>query len=222
MAHSHLNLVGLVGFTIVGTLPTILPTFAHHRMVSGAELRAAWWVCAAATAAMAAGPAGGPPVIGAATLAAAGALAVVAAGVVVRLGRKGLRGGLPFLQVLAGCGWLAAWAAADGISLISSGAMRPLGGWIGAAAVTGVGQVLLGSLAYLVPVLAGPGPRLGRNHRRMLRRPWVPLAAANAAGVMLVTGPAAGAVAAAAVWGAGFVLRLARLEWRADTAPGSA
>src|SRR5690606_20888084 len=37
LVHSHLNLLGLVGLTIVGTLPTFLPTIAHHRAVSGRE-----------------------------------------------------------------------------------------------------------------------------------------------------------------------------------------
>lgn len=45
LVHYHLNLVGLVGFTIIGTLPTFLPTAAHHRAVSGGGALVAWWLC---------------------------------------------------------------------------------------------------------------------------------------------------------------------------------
>ena len=45
LVHSHLNLVGLVGFTIIGTF-TFLLAMAHHRAVSGWEAKAgggSWW-----------------------------------------------------------------------------------------------------------------------------------------------------------------------------------
>ncbi len=210
LIHYHLNLVGLVGFVIVGTLPTILPTFAHHRVVSGREVRWAWWPATGSVIAFVSGLVWGEMALGVGSLLAASALVVVLGGIVARLGRRGLRGGLAYLQVVAGCLWLAVWAIVDGVALIRSTSLDR--SWIGAAVVAGVGQVLLGALAYLLPVLAGRPPRLGRNLARTHRRPWLPLVLGNAAGLGFLVAPSL-AVAATGAWIVDFASRLARLEW---------
>jgi nitrite reductase (NO-forming) len=212
LVHGHLNLIGFVGFTIIGTLPTILPTFAHHRAVSGLEAVWAWRVSVVAAVAMTAGLAFGERSVAAGTLLAGLALALVVAGVLIRLGRTGLRGGLPYLQVGLGCGWLAAWTLVDAAKLFGEGHAGAFDRWVLAAVVAGVGQVLLGSLAYLLPVLAGPGPKLGRNFSRFDRLRWVPLAAANAAGISLLAGVPALTALLLAVWCIDFAPRLVRLE----------
>lgn len=210
-AHLHLNLVGLVGLTIVGTLPTFLPTLARHRAVSGREVRWAWWGGAAAVAAFLVGTVVGQRAVGLGGLTAAASATVVLGGIVARLGRRGLRGGLPYLQVVAGTGWLVAWATADGLRLLGGLPPEPFPPWTAAVILGGVAQVLLGALAYLVPVLLGPGPRLGPRLRRMAARPAVPFVAANVAAAGAL-GDAAGVVAAATgVWIVDFAVRLARL-----------
>jgi nitrite reductase (NO-forming) len=214
LAHSRLNLVGLIGLTIVGTLPTILPTFARHKAVSGREAVAAWWIAVGAVVAMGAGVAWGEAWVGSGVVLAAIAMATVLAGVLGRLGYVGLRGRLAYAQVAIGCSWLVVWGSVDGVRLMLGIPAGPYAGWTAAAVVAGVGQVLLGSLAYLVPVLVGPHPRLGRNLDRTNNRPWIPLTLANVAGVALVAGWSLGAAAAAALWVVDFGLRLARLEWR--------
>ena len=213
LVHSHLNLVGLVGLTIVGTLPTILPTFAHHRAVSGNEARVAWWLAVLAVAAIASGLWLGGPAVGAGTVAAALSLFLILIGVLARLGRRGLEGGLPYLQVSTGSTWLGIWALVDGIGLMTGSVPSEFSPWTAAVVTGGVAQVLLGSLAYLLPVLAGPPPRLGRNLARTHAYPWLPLALANLGALAFVLGlPVVGAVAIVA-WVGDFAGRLLRMEW---------
>jgi nitrite reductase (NO-forming) len=212
LVHVHANLVGLVGFTIVGTLPTILPTFAHHRMVSGREARAAWGLAVASGMLIVGGIVGGERAVGVGSLLAAASLLTITVGVVARLGRKGLDGGLPYLQVLAGCGWLAGWAIVDGARLVMGELLAPFAPLTAVVVAVGVGQVLAGSLAYLVPVLIGPAPLLGRNSERMHARPWLPLTAANVAGVLLLAGVPSLALGLIALWILDFAARLMRLE----------
>ena len=215
VVHAHLNLVGLIGFSITGSLPTFLPTLAHHRAVSGDEAIAGLWLAVAATLAMAAGVFFGPGSVGVGVGVSGLAMAVVLAGALLRLGWRGADlGGLAYLQVALGSGWLVVWALVDAVRLLDDGLVRVLNGWTGAAVVAGIGQVLAGSLAYLVPVLAGPAPRLGRNLGRMDSRRWLPLGAANVAGLALVVGEPAVAGAAGAIWFVDVAWRLTRLEWR--------
>jgi hypothetical protein len=53
----------------------------------------------------------------------------------------------------------------DGIRVMNDGVMTPFIRWTGAVVLAGVGQVLTGSLAYLLPVLNGSSdaPKL-REH----------------------------------------------------------
>lgn len=209
LVHSHLNLLGLVGLTIVGTLPTFLPTVAHHRAVSGREARAAWWLGVGGVAVIALGLVFGVVAVGSGTLIIGVAAGSMLAGIVARLWEKG-RVRLPFLQVSLGVAWLIAWTVVEGIRLLTDGPPPSFSTSTAVAVVAGVGQVLLGSLAYLLPVLAGPP--LDANERRMTRRPWIPLVTANAAGLCLLAGWPAVAVAAGAVWVADFGVRLGGLR----------
>lgn len=215
VAHAHLNLVGLIGFSITGSLPTFLPTLAHSRAVSGEEALAALWLAVAAALAMGAGVFFGPGSVGVGVGVSGLAMAVVLAGALLRLGWRGADlGGLAYLQVSIGSAWLIVWAMVDAVRLLDEGLVRVLDGWTGAAVVAGIGQVFAGSLAYLLPVLAGPAPRLGRNLGRMDSRRWLPLGTANVAGLALVVGQPAVAGAAGAVWFVDLAFRLTRLEWR--------
>jgi nitrite reductase (NO-forming) len=207
VVHGHLNLVGFVGFTIIGTIPTLLPTFARHRAVSGREAILGWRMAGAAAAAMMAGLLVGEWAVAVGSLLAAGALAVVVTGVVVRLGRTGLRGGLAYVQVVAGCVWLVAWAAVDASRLLTASGGAAFDQWIAAAVLGGVGQVLLGSLAYLIPVLVGPGPALGASLARFDRRRWLPLVAANVAAVTVLVGAPGVVVPLVGLWLADFAGR---------------
>lgn len=219
MTHLHLNLIGLVGFTIIGTLPTLLPTIAHHRAVSGYEARWGWWLAVASTSALVVGVVGGEPAVGLGTVLAGVSLVVVLAGVVGRLGRRGLVGRLPYVQVVAGCLWLAAWMVVDGGKLLWGASPEPFQGWTMAAVTAGIGQVLAGSLAYLVPVLVGPGPLLARNFDRTHRRALLPLLAANGVGTSLVLGFATSAAVCGGLWLLDFGFRMAGMERQVGDSP---
>ncbi len=208
LVHAHLNLVGLVGLTIVGTIPTLLPTTAYSPAVSGREALVAWWVSTAAVVLIAAGLRV-PELVGLGTIAVAFAAALILGEILRRLWKKGARR-LAFLQITVGSLWLIGWALVDGVVVVSGGTVRPFSGWTGAVVLTGVGQVLVGSLAYLVPVLKGSP--LEANREIMERAPWLPLAVLNAAGLCLGVGLSAVAVALSTVWVMDFGLRLTRVS----------
>jgi nitrite reductase (NO-forming) len=207
LVHSHLNLVGLVGFTIIGTIPTFLPTMAHNRAVSGREAIVGWWLCIAAAALMLAGLVSPAKVVGAGNILAGIAGLLILVGIEVRLWSKG-RHQVPFLQVSAGTAWLIVWAFVDGTNLLLGQPAIPFAAWTAAAVLAGVGQVLAGSLAYLVPVLIGAP--LASNVSRMTHRPFIPLFAANLTGLALVIEWELGAVAFGAAWVIDLAIRLAR------------
>ena len=82
-------------------------------------------------------------------------------------------------------------------------------GWTSAVVLAGVGQVLAGSLAYLVPVLKGSPFVANRN--TMEGRAWLPLLTLNAAGLCLGVGVDSVAVVLLSVWVVDFGIRLARV-----------
>jgi nitrite reductase (NO-forming) len=217
--HSHLNLVGLMGFTIVGTLPTLLATFAHHPAVSGREAVAGWWLSLVAAAAIVSHLVAPPWVLGVGVGTAGAAAVLVSGGILLRLRSKLMEAGLPLFQVVAGVGWLVLWSLVGAFRLVAGAASPAFGAWTLAAVVGGVGQVLAGSLAYLVPVLLGPG-NLGANLERMTRRGWIPLVLANVAVVAALAGWSTPGAFAAAGWVADFAWRLVGLR-RQPAAPGT-
>lgn len=205
LVHSHLNLLGLVGLTIVGTLPTFLPTIAHHRAVSGREAVVAWWLGVSGVVFIASGLLLPSATVGVGNFLIAASGLLILTGVLVRLWEKG-SSRLAFLQVSLGVLWLATWAVVDGIGILSSGASPVFGGWAAAAVVAGVAQVLAGSLAYIVPVLIGsPTDPFGDI---LTRRRWVPLLAANVGGVALAAGWETAATIAVGIWVADIVFRV--------------
>ena len=77
-----------------------------------------------------------------------------------------------------------------------------------AAVVAGIGQVLLGSVAYLVPVLLGPP--LTERMSLFSRHPLIPLIAANLGGIALLAGLPVLATLAVSLWLVDFAWRLVR------------
>ncbi len=207
LVHTHLNLVGLVGLTIIGTIPTLLPTTAHSRAVSGREATVAWWAGLAGTVAIL----GGlwvPELVGVGTIYIATAGMLILGGILGRIWDRG-RHKLTFLQITLGTMWLIGWAFIDGVRVISGETIAHFSGWTSAAVLAGVGQVLVGSLAYLVPVLKG-SPFV-TNRDIMEERPWLPLIALNAAGLSLGAGFDLASVVLSSTWAADFGIRLARV-----------
>lgn len=196
--HLHLNIVGLIGLTIIGTIPTLLPTFAHRRAVSGREAVLGWRMSVVAALLIGGGLVGPLWLVGVGTLLVGVAAITMTVGIVVRLGRKGLTEALPYLHVVAGIGWLASWTVIDAAAVFTGSPLPPFSGWTGAAVVAGIGQVLLGSVAYLFPVAMGAP--VTENLHRMGRWPVIPLVVANLTGIFLAAGFPGAAGAAGAVW----------------------
>lgn len=207
LVHIHLNLVGLVGLTIIGTIPTLLPTTAYSRTVSGQEAVLAWWAALAGTAAIAVGL-WVPELVGAGTISIAVAGAMILGGILGRLWDKGRRK-LTFLQITLGTVWLIGWSLIDGVQVMTGDATTHFSGWTGAVVLAGVGQVLAGSLAYLVPVLKGPPFEANRNI--LEERIWLPLVALNAGGIALGAGLNVLSVVLSCIWAVDFAIRLARV-----------
>lgn len=216
LVHAHINLVGLVGLTIIGTIPTLLPTTANSRAVSGREARVAWWVAMVATVAIAMGL-WVPELVGAGTIGVALAGTLILGGILYRLWDKG-RHKLTFLQITIGTVWLIGWGMAEGISVVTSATMTHFSGWTAAVVVAGVGQVLAGALAYLVPVLKG-SPFVA-NRTIMEARPWLPLIGLNGGALCLGIGLPVAAVTLSALWLGDFGIRLIRVTFGNDTPTG--
>lgn len=205
--HAHLNLVGLVGLTIIGTVPTLLPTTAYSRSVSGREAVIAWWLALVGIAAVTVGL-WLPELVGAGTIFIAVAGVLILGGILGRLWDRGRRK-LTFLQITIGTLWLIGWSLIDGFQVMIGEPMIHFSGWTGAVVLAGVGQVLAGSLAYLVPVLKG-SPFVA-NRRIMERWLWLPLITLNAAGLALGAGLHTASVILSSVWVADFGIRLVRV-----------
>lgn len=140
------------------------------------------------------------------TIAVAGAL--ILGGILSRLWDRG-RHKLTFLQITIGTIWLIGWSLVDGAKVMIGEPMTHFSGWTAGVVLAGVGQVLAGSLAYLVPVLKGFAFRANRDI--MEKWLWLPLITLNAAGLTLGAGFNAASVILSTVWVADFGLRLVRV-----------
>lgn len=222
-AHVTLNLLGLVGLVVGGTMPFFAATVARARMSPHATptrltVLLAWQVCALVLATTAlvldrAGPA-------AAGLAAY-ALGVVA--VLVHMPRPTHRqlrwSGPRLIGLWAGGAW---WVVAVAASATDAAAGRVVFAdrWLFVLVIAGYAQILWGSLAYVLPVLRGGGhERLAEGFRAT--RSWVALAAANLAGVALVLSAPGLAVAAVVVWVGDAAWRFARVGTTRAPRPGA-
>jgi nitrite reductase (NO-forming) len=191
-AHVTVNLLGLVGLTIIGTLPFFAATVVRSRMAPRATPRrvvavVGWQALATAVASV-------HGVAAAGLLAYACGIAGVLALVPTPTGRQLRWAGPRLVALWAGAAW---WAVA---LVAAAGSGDGLAGrWLWVLVVAGYGQILWGSLAYLLPMLRGGGhERLGEGFATT--RSWVGLAAANVAGLAFATTATPVAAAALAVW----------------------
>jgi len=211
--HMELNLLGLVGLVLAGTLPFFAATEARVKMSPRATAKAQGFVLGAmavGVAAAAFGLAGTSRPLSASGLAcyALGVIGIVS--MIPRLGAKQFRWAGPRLvQLLAGVAW---WGC-----LSASAAVRAAAGEAPFApplplvlVVGGYAQILAAALAYLGPVLRGGGhERLGGGFR--VTRSWPGLIAANVAAVALLLDARPVAAAALGVWLVDTLVRVALL-----------
>jgi nitrite reductase (NO-forming) len=177
-AHVHANVFGWIGLTVLGTLFTLWPTVLRTRMVDGV-MRAASWCLALTSVGLATAVTGFA--VDASGLAAAG-LAIYAAGVVAALRpfvatwrQKPPYDAASWSMGLA-VGWLLVGVLVDLAMVVTSSGAEQYAGrldlLVPPVIVGFVGQVLLGALTYLLPVVLGGGPAAQRASNAVLGRAW--------------------------------------------------
>jgi nitrite reductase (NO-forming) len=213
-AHVTTNLLGLVGLVVVGTMPFFAATVGRSRMAPGARPRRlalllVWQVSTLVVAVTA--------LVADAWMVAAVGLGGYALGiggvlwVLPRPTRRQLRWAGPRLVALwaGGLWWAAAVAATAWDAAVDQVVFASP--WLFVLVVAGYGQILWGSLAYLLPMLRGGGPRR-LTEGFASTRSWLGLVAANAAGVTAAASMAAPVTAAVvAVWVLDSAWRTARV-----------
>ncbi|GJF11845.1 multicopper oxidase [Mycolicibacterium cyprinidarum] len=161
IAHAAVNLLGWVGLTVLGTLVTLWPTMLRTKMADGVEVAARRGLPALLAALLVAtgGSVAGSPLI--AGTGAAGFLGAVVFVLWPHLDeiRRKRPTDFPTLSVLCGVLWLVGALAYVAIALVLSPT------WLAAVAAAGavttallagfLVPVLLGALAYLIPVVIG-------------------------------------------------------------------
>jgi nitrite reductase (NO-forming) len=200
--HVTLNLLGFVGITIAGTLPFFAATVARSRMARHATTARLGWLLAGLVVAL------GSTVVGVAIgsdlaiFAGLGGYAYAVLAVLYflpRPTRRQLDWSGPRLVALwlGGAWWVVALAATAYGAAVDDGALF-LDRWMLVMVIAGYGQIVWGSLAYLIPMLRGGGPEhLSEGFART--RSWVGLASVNVAGVALVLDQPASTLLALAV-----------------------
>lgn len=176
--HAHVNLLGWITLTVLGTLLTLWPTVLRTRMADGAAT--------AATRAL-------PPVVAGLALLGTGLLAwwplVAVAGLAVFAVGAGI-GAVPGIvaarqrppasfatwSIACGTGWLAVALAMDAVTLLTARTATDAADAFGTVLVPFlagfVGQVLVGALSYLLPMALGGGPAAVRERAATLDRYW--------------------------------------------------
>jgi nitrite reductase (NO-forming) len=209
-AHVGVNLLGLIGLVVGGTLPFFAATVGRSRMAPHTTPRRLLATTTALALALVVAALGlvaeRDDLVQVGLLAyAAAVLAVVSA--LPRPTRRQLRWAGPrLLGLWAGALW---WVTATvALALDVPAAALPLSGpWVTVLVVAGYLQILWGSLAYLVPMMRGGGhERLGAGFATT--RSWLGLAAANLAGAGFALELEVLSTAALAVWGADTAVRL--------------
>ena len=175
LAHALVNVGGWVGLSIAGTVVTLGPTMLRTPMAPGAvtrSLRALPVLAGGIAVAGLAAALGWTPGIGIGLLAFAAGLADgVAVPLILAARAKGVRGYAPWTMA-SGLGWtvvclaavaLHAFTAPDGTALRDADLA-----WLAVLGAGGVGQVFVGALTYLMPVVVGGGPDAVRQGMAVL------------------------------------------------------
>ena len=174
--HAHVNLIGWVTLTVLGTVLTLWPTILRTRVVDGAVAAARTALPLAVT---------GLALLGVAALAwwpvlALGGLGLVAAAVVVtaRPAGQAARAKPPASfaawSIAAGALWLLVALAVDAVILATAGdpdrAADRFGGVLAPLLAGFAAQTLIGALSYLLPMALGGGPTRVRSATARLER----------------------------------------------------
>ncbi|WIN00159.1 hypothetical protein ACTOB_003847 [Actinoplanes oblitus] len=196
--HAHINLLGWVMLTVLGTALTLWPTVLRTRMDSAAVRAAhlALPIAVTAIGLLAVGVLAWWPSIAVSGLVLFATAVVVTAVPAVRAARHKPPESFAAWSIAAGTGWLLVALVVDASTLSTAGspdaAADRFGSVLTPLLLGSVAQILLGALAYLLPMTLGGGPARVRERTAALDRHWPQrLATTNAALVVLLlpTGP---------------------------------
>lgn len=164
LAHAAINLLGWMGFTIVGTLVTLWPTMLRTRIAAGSERAAqrALPVLVVSVVVIAVAALSGLRVLTAIGLIGYLIGLGIVAGALYMAARGKPPSSFPALSVLCGLLWLAGCVAAAAVGVGTASSWAEVGnrfGWLTPFLAAGFGaQVLFGALSYLIPMSLGGGP----------------------------------------------------------------
>lgn len=176
--HAHVNVLGWISLTVLGTLLTLWPTVLRTRMAEGAA-RAATRALPLACSGLA--------LLGLGLLAwwplvAAGGVALFAVAVLVTVvpavvaARQRPPSSFAAWSIAAGTGWLLVALVLDAATLLTATDPAVVHAGFDTVLVPllvgFVAQVLLGALAYLLPMALGGGPAAVRERTAVLERHW--------------------------------------------------
>jgi nitrite reductase (NO-forming) len=212
LAHAHLNVLGWVGLTVIGTQFTLWPTVLRTRMAPGLERAVRWSL---------------PPLAAGLAVATAGLAArhqpTALAGLVLYAAGLGIAL-VPFVRTAvqrpprtaaswmlgAGMAWLVVAVAGDLVALAAGSNLVDLDGRVAGlvpAVVAGFAlQTLTGALSYLLPVVFGRGAWGNRRLTGILELGWPARVAAVNLGVLVLVSAPAGGVSTIGWWLAGLGL----------------
>lgn len=208
--HAHVNLFGWVGLTVLGTLFMLWPATLRTRMAPEAPraARRVLAVCVVGLSFTAAALLAAHPAVAAVGMAGYTIGVAIFLGPAARAARQRRPHDMASWSLAAATSWLLASLLWDIAALATAGRhvdripdrLAPL------LAVALVAQVLVGALSFLLPVLLGGGPAVGKRLSAILNRAWPARLALTNIGAALTLLPSSGAIHAA-----GYAVALAGL-----------
>jgi hypothetical protein len=196
--HAHINVLGWISLTVLGTVLTLWPTVLRTRMAAGAvrAARRALPLAVGALVAVAVGVLIWWPVLAVAGLAMFGAAVTVIAVPAVAAARARPPSSFAAWSIAAAIGWLLVALVVDAVALLSAGSPEVAAARFGVVLVPllagFVAQVLIGALGYLLPTVLGGGPARVRARTAVMERHWsqrVVMGNSALAAFLLSTGP---------------------------------
>ncbi|MBX6748073.1 MAG: multicopper oxidase domain-containing protein [Micromonosporaceae bacterium] len=174
--HAHVNLLGWVTLTVLGTVLTLWPTILRTRIVDGAvaAARTALPLAVAGLALLAVAVLAWWPALAVSGLALVAAAVVVTARPAVQAARQKRPASFAAWSIAAGALWLLVALGADAAILVTAGspdrAADRFGGVLVPLLAGFAAQTLIGALSYLLPMALGGGPTRVRHAIERLER----------------------------------------------------
>jgi hypothetical protein len=176
--HAHVNVLGWISLTVLGTVLTLWPTVLRTRMATGAvrAARVALPLAVAGLVLLGAGLLAWWPALSASGLGLFAAAVVVIAVPAVAAARNRPPSSFAAWSIAAAIGWLLIALVTDAVTLLTAADTASAAARFGAVLVPllagFVAQVLIGALAYLLPVVLGGGPARVRANTAVMERHW--------------------------------------------------